>query len=179
MSGSEPLDRASLAAALAEEEARLQRLDAERADAKARADALRVRLAAAGDARGVQSAAEPACARAPQSSSEKVKLFRQLFRGREDVYPTRFVSKKTGKPVYAPACSNKWEPGLCALKTGGKCDDCHTMLGWRISTESVRNHQNRFPLLGGHSAVECEACHAGAATGRSRSATFIPNSMLA
>jgi superfamily II DNA or RNA helicase len=32
-----------------------------------------------------------------------VKLFRQLFRGRDDLYPTRFVSKKTGKAGYAPA----------------------------------------------------------------------------
>jgi hypothetical protein len=42
------------------------------------------------------------------SPVEKVKLFRQLFRGREDLYPTRFVSKKTGKSGYAPACSNKF-----------------------------------------------------------------------
>lgn len=46
MSESTPPERASLATALEEEEARLLRLEAERADAKARADALRAQLAA-------------------------------------------------------------------------------------------------------------------------------------
>ncbi|HUE17804.1 MAG TPA: hypothetical protein VMR25_26850, partial [Planctomycetaceae bacterium] len=36
----------------------------------------------------------------------KVALFRSLFRGRDDVYPRRFVSRKTGKAGYAPACGN-------------------------------------------------------------------------
>lgn len=58
------------------------------------------------------------------TSTDKVKLFRSLFRRRTDVFPLRFVSKKTGKPGYAPACSNKWEPRVCLLKTGGKCSDC-------------------------------------------------------
>ena len=44
-----------------------------------------------------------------------MQLFRQLFRDRPDVYPARFVSKKTGKPGYAPACSNKFVPGVCGL----------------------------------------------------------------
>jgi hypothetical protein len=41
-------------------------------------------------------------------------LFRSLFRGRPDVFPVRFVRKKTGKPGYGPACSNKWEAELTA-----------------------------------------------------------------
>jgi hypothetical protein len=44
-----------------------------------------------------------------------VKLFRELFRGRDDLYPTRLVSKKTGKAGYAPACSNKFVAGLPVL----------------------------------------------------------------
>jgi hypothetical protein len=35
--------------------------------------------------------------------AEKIALFRSLFRGREDVYPRRFESRKTGKSGYAPA----------------------------------------------------------------------------
>ena len=33
----------------------------------------------------------------------KITLFRSLFRGREDVYPRRFESLRTGKSGYAPA----------------------------------------------------------------------------
>ena len=49
-----------------------------------------------------------------QSSAEsKIHLFRSLFRGRDDVYPRRFESRKTGKAGYAPACSNEWVRGIC------------------------------------------------------------------
>src|ERR1700682_5027863 len=43
----------------------------------------------------------------------KIALFRSLFRGREDVYPRRFESQKTGKTGYAPACANAWVRGVC------------------------------------------------------------------
>lgn len=43
-----------------------------------------------------------------QSAQEiKITLFRRLFRGREDVYPRRFESLKTGKTGYQPACRNE------------------------------------------------------------------------
>jgi hypothetical protein len=100
MSESGPPERASLANALQEEEARLRRPEAERADAKARADAREAPL--------VRSESVAASAAAPLSPTEKAKLFRQLFRGRDDLYPTRFVSKKTAK---AAACANKFVAG--------------------------------------------------------------------
>ena len=40
------------------------------------------------------------------SSQAKIALFRSLFRGREDVYPRRFESRKTGKSGSVPACAN-------------------------------------------------------------------------
>jgi hypothetical protein len=41
------------------------------------------------------------------SPAVKIKLFRSLFRGREDVYPRPFERQKTGKSGYAPACANE------------------------------------------------------------------------
>lgn len=38
---------------------------------------------------------------------EKIRLFRSLFRGREDLYARRFESRKTGRSGYAPACANE------------------------------------------------------------------------
>ena len=103
----QPSRREDLLQEIAQEEARLQRLEAEQATARARLAAVQAELAALG--------AEPeirvrlplvAEAPVPRTSAEKVKLFRSLFRGRQEVFPTRFVSKKTGKPGYAPACEN-------------------------------------------------------------------------
>jgi hypothetical protein len=68
--------------------------------------------------------ASPPGTSTPQTPADKVKLFQSLFRGRADVFPLRFVSKKTGRGGYAPARSNKLVAELCILKQGGKCSDC-------------------------------------------------------
>src|SRR5438093_2383689 len=57
------------------------------------------------------------------SSKAKIALFRSLFRGREDVYPRRFESRKTGKSGYALACANEWVRGICE-KPRIKCAEC-------------------------------------------------------
>ena len=55
--------------------------------------------------------------------SDKIALFRSLFRGRDDVYPRRFESRKTGRSGYAPACANEWVRGICE-KPRIKCAQC-------------------------------------------------------
>ena len=47
---------------------------------------------------------------------------------------------------------------------GARCEDCHTVRGWQVAVKAVNQHVNRFPLLGAHAAVDCEACHRGAAS---------------
>ena len=49
---------------------------------------------------------------------------------------------------------------------GANCESCHTVKGWKVSVQAIRDHQNRFPLIGAHAAVDCESCHKGAATGQ-------------
>lgn len=44
-------------------------------------------------------------------------------------------------------------------KFGADCAQCHIVQGWFTTRQQVRNHQNLFPLIGAHAAVECEACH--------------------
>jgi hypothetical protein len=51
-------------------------------------------------------------------------------------------------------------------KMGTDCAQCHTVQGWNIAVQQVKNHQNRFPLLGAHAAVQCEDCHKSAAVGQ-------------
>jgi hypothetical protein len=103
--------REPLITELAKAESDLERIEAQRTAAKARIATLRNELAAL-DAVPRPVAPDPLSGLAPRTPADKVKLFRQLFRGRQDLYPTRFVSKKTGKPGYAPACSNKFVPGV-------------------------------------------------------------------
>jgi hypothetical protein len=49
---------------------------------------------------------------------------------------------------------------------GAKCEQCHTVKGWNVAVQAIKEHNNRFPLVGAHSAVECTACHTGAAVGQ-------------
>ncbi len=49
---------------------------------------------------------------------------------------------------------------------GAKCEQCHRVNGWSVSVQAIKEHRNRFPLIGAHAAVECSACHTGAAVGQ-------------
>src|SRR5713101_8455674 len=73
------------------------------------------------------------------SSHEKIALFRSLFRGREDVYPRRFESRKTGKSGYAPACANEWVRGICE-KPRIKCAECPNRRFLPVTDEVLRWH---------------------------------------
>ncbi len=70
---------------------------------------------------------------------DKIGLFRSLFRGRDDVYPRRFESRRTGKSGYAPACANEWVRGLCE-KPRVKCADCPHRRFLPMTDEVIRRH---------------------------------------
>ncbi len=73
------------------------------------------------------------------SAARKITLFRSLFKGREDVYPRRFESKKTGRAGYAPACGNEWVRGICE-KPRIKCGDCPHRAFLPVTDEVIRWH---------------------------------------
>lgn len=73
------------------------------------------------------------------SSSEKLSIFMNLFRGREDVFPKRWDNQKTGKSGYSPACYNEWVKGICN-KPHIKCGDCLHQAFVPVSEDSVRKH---------------------------------------
>ena len=72
-------------------------------------------------------------------AAAKIALFRSLFRGREDVYPRRFESRKTGKSGYAPACANEWVQGICE-KPRIKCALCPHRRFLPVTDEVIRWH---------------------------------------
>lgn len=151
--------REDLLQAIAQEEGRLARLEADQADSRRRLGTLQAELASLGAEPEIRVRLPIAVeTRVPKTSAEKVKLFRSLFRGREEVFPTRFVSKKTGKPGYAPACSNKWEPGVCALKTGGKCSDCPNQAFIPFDDAAVIGHLTGRHVMGEYPLLDDETC---------------------
>jgi len=81
------------------------------------------------------------------SPEAKIRLFRSLFRGREDVYPRRFESRKTNKAGYSPACANEWIRGVCE-KPKIKCTDCPHQRFIPVVDEVIRWHLSGRDDLG-------------------------------
>ncbi|NLW72829.1 MAG: DEAD/DEAH box helicase family protein [Chloroflexi bacterium] len=73
------------------------------------------------------------------SQEEKIRLFRSLFKGREDVFPRRFENSKTGKSGYAPVCRNEWQAGICQ-KPKIACQECNFRAFTQVHDETIRNH---------------------------------------
>lgn len=77
------------------------------------------------------------------SPADKIALFRTLFRGREDVYPLRFKSLKTGRCGYQPACANEWIKGVCTKGDGKarvKCAVCPNRNLLPVTDEVILKH---------------------------------------
>ena len=142
----------------------LQSADASLADVERTRDELKARIAALRtELEAHPPTARPRSAPAPdttlpQTPAEKVRLFRSLFRGRADVFPVRFVSKRTGSAGYAPACSNKWLPELCHLRSGGKCSDCSHQAFIPVSDQLIVEHLQGRHVMGVYPLLDDESC---------------------
>ena len=94
----------------------------------------------------------------------KIALFRSLFRGRTDVYPVRFQSRKTGKAGYAPACANEWVRGVCE-KPRIKCADCPSRCFLPVTDDVIRWHlsgrgeQAQEFVIGVYPMLQDETCY--------------------
>ncbi len=144
---------------IAREEQRLADLERALAEARARREQLLSKLEAASSTTSpVWSLPSAGNGKTPHTPADKVKLFRSLFRGRPDIFPTRFVSKRTGKPGYAPECSNKFQAGLCILKTGGKCSECPNQAFLPVSDQVVLDHLRGKHVMGVYPLLEDETC---------------------
>ena len=101
---------------------------------------------------------EAAPARDPNSTQEKVALFRRLFRGRDDVYALRWQSSSSGRSGYAPACANEWRPGLCE-KPRISCRDCNHRVLLPLSDAAIFGHLAGEHTVGLYPLLENDHCH--------------------
>ncbi len=148
--------RDEIATRIAQLEKALQELEGQRCHLQAELDHARADLARI-------AAVPPTSASTGLSSTpkltpeEKVALFRRVFRGREDVYPVRFVSKKTGKSGYSPECSNKFVDGLCDLRTT-KCSECRNRAYRPLDDAAVVGHLEGRHVIGVYPMLPDETC---------------------
>jgi superfamily II DNA or RNA helicase len=143
-------------AEIARQKARLLELEQERAAVAERIAALEASLIeGAGEAR--DGAAEPTWSvAAPGTMAERVVVFRRLFRGREDVFPRRWESRK-GTQGYSPVCENEWSPALCD-KPRTKCSKCDNRKLAPVTDRVVREHLEGRYVIGVYPLLLDETC---------------------
>jgi hypothetical protein len=91
------------------------------------------------------------------TTSDKIALFRRLFRGCEDVYSQRWKSAK-GTSGYSPACSNEWKPGICH-KPRIKCGDCNQRLLLPMTDQVIYDHLTGKQTIGVYPLLTDDSCY--------------------
>ncbi|MFH1963988.1 MAG: DEAD/DEAH box helicase family protein [Acidobacteriota bacterium] len=91
------------------------------------------------------------------STTEKIALFRRLFRGRNDIYPQRWESAR-GKSGYSPACGNEWKAGIC-YKPNVKCGDCNKRLLLPVTDQVIYDHLAGKHTIGVYPLLTDDCCY--------------------
>ncbi len=152
------VEKGELREKIAREEALLVDLNRRREAARVRLQALQSQLVVVADSVSFQSTTSvPAVIPAPNTSAEKVALFRQLFRGREGVFPRLWVNERKGNKGYAPACFNEWVRGVCE-KPRVKCGECPNQAFIPVEEQVILDHLQGRHVIGVYPLLEDETC---------------------
>ena len=97
------------------------------------------------------------------SLEEKVDVFRNLFKGREDVFARRWYSRTTGKSGYQPVCRNEWDRQLCDKKRY-RCTECPNRLFKALEYEDIYRHlEGKSPdgqdVIGAYAILADHTCN--------------------
>jgi len=90
-------------------------------------------------------------------SLSKIRLFRSLFKGRDDVYAKRWENKNKGTSGYAPVCLNQWQPGICG-KPKISCSKCKNKSYSAIDENAIANHLRGRAVVGIYPMLPGETC---------------------
>ena len=91
------------------------------------------------------------------SPTEKIDLYKSLFKGREDVFATRWENSKKGTSGYSPACGNEWVPGICQ-KPKIKCSACKNKDFLKFDSQSIEDHLRGKTVIGTYPLLSDETC---------------------
>lgn len=100
-----------------------------------------------------------------ETIGDKRELFKSLFRGRLDVYPTRWTSADGKRGGYSPACGNLFVKGICNIKQI-PCDACNHRDLLPLTDERISRHlrgigsdQENKGAIGLYPLMEDNTCH--------------------
>jgi superfamily II DNA or RNA helicase len=145
-------ERDQLLNAITEIKAEMARLNQARDRTAAKFEKLQAELAHLDDVEHGKAIAQFTKYARPE---EKVQLFADFFRGRDDVFARLWENKKSGKKGYSPVCEYEWQPGICT-KPEKKCTNCKFV---PLAHESLRAHLEGQHVIGVYPLRKDETCY--------------------
>lgn len=79
---------------------------------------------------------------------EKIKIFQDLFKGREDVSAVYWEKADKSANGYTPLCLNEWKPGICYKLQRKKCKDCPNSKYTSLNGNHIENHLRGNKIYG-------------------------------
>jgi hypothetical protein len=82
------------------------------------------------------------------------------LRGAHDALACRDCHREPAFNRIGVRCADCHEDAVHRGELGFDCERCHSETDWRLSANFLLEHQQtRFPLVGRHALLDCEACH--------------------
>jgi len=93
----------------------------------------------------------------PLSTTQKVDIFKALFKGRSDIFSSRWQNAK-GKSGYSVACHNEWKQGICN-KPKIKCNECSNRQYKPLDYQAIYDHLAGKLIVGLYPLLTDNTCH--------------------
>lgn len=88
---------------------------------------------------------------------EKIKLYRSLFHGRNDVFALRWDNESKNTHGYKPYCINEWKHGICN-KSEVKCSDCDFRKFKSLEDKDIVDHLSGQKTIGLYPLLSNDKC---------------------
>ncbi len=90
-------------------------------------------------------------------AASKLRLYRDLFRGREDVFAVRWENHGRSRSGYSPRCANEWQPGVCG-KPKVRCGDCTNQAFVALDDRQLLAHLQGRQVVGIYPLLPDDRC---------------------
>jgi hypothetical protein len=88
---------------------------------------------------------------------QKIAIFRNLFRGRQDIFANRWQNQQ-GRAGYSVACNNEWVQGVCN-KPRIKCVDCQHRRFSELNDQVIYRHLAGQQVVGLYPLLQDNTCY--------------------
>lgn len=94
------------------------------------------------------------------NKQQRLKIFMDYFRGRNDVYALKYYSKKNKRYEYSFVCQNKFKKGICSIGKGKCSSDCIYFQPTPLTDDTFLKHLLKENcVIGMYPLLEDETCY--------------------